>query len=194
MRGTAHGGVFIDHHEGRLPINVMKIAKNVDLRIVKDSEAHVLQGEYGRIYHKNRKWMVVYDDTHPREIKRYIIAHELGHMLLSHNLVKIKYSIRGKDAFNPKPSEDHANSFADRLLCPSCVIWAAEMRSAEEIAKYCDVDMALATRRHKRMTALYKRNKFLTSPDERELFNHFLPYINEIRESKGLLPMEKVEV
>ena len=194
MRETAHGGVFIDLHEGRLPIDVMKIAKDAGVHIVKDSDAHVLVGEYGRIYFKNKRWMIVYDDTHPREIKRYIIAHELGHMFMAHNITKIKYSIRGKDKFDPGPSEDHANSFADRLLCPACVIWAAEMNSAEEIAKYCDVDMALANRRHKRMITLRKRNKFLTSPDERKLFNHFLPYINGIRESKGLAPMDEVEI
>ena len=192
MRETAHGGVFVDLHEGRLPIDVMQIARNVGIRVIKDSDAHVLCGEYGRIYFKNKKWVVVYDDTHPREIKRYIIAHELGHMLLAHNVTKIKYSIRGK--FDPKPSEDHANSFADRILCPSCVIWATEMDSPEEIAKYCDVDMALATRRHKRMVALRKRNKFLTSPDEQKRFNHFLPYINSVRESKGLPPMDEVEI
>ena len=194
MRETAHGGVFVDFHEEKLPIDIMRIAKASGIHVVKDSDVHVLQGEYGRIYYKDKKWLVVYDDTHPREIKRYIIAHELGHMFLAHNITKIKYTIRGKDKFQEKPSEDHANSFADRILCPSCVIWAAEMNSAEEIAKYCDVDMALATRRHKRMETLRKRNKFLTSPIERELFNCFLPYINSIRKSKGLSMMEEVEI
>ena len=192
MRETAHGGVFIDLGDGRLPVDVMKIAQKCKIHTVKDSVAHALQGEYGRIYYKNQKWMIVYDDTHPRTIKRYIIAHELGHMLLAHNITKMRYTAKG-NSFRSKPSEDHANSFADRLLCPMCVIWAAEMNTPEEIAEYCDVDMELAKRRHARMEVLRKRGKFLTSPDEKELFNLFLPYINEIREKKELPLLEKMK-
>ena len=69
-----------------------------------------------------------------------------------------------------------------------------ELNSPEAIASFCEVDIDMAQRRHARMEILRKRGKFLTDPDERALFNMYLPYINHIRSSKGLPLMERCNI
>ena len=192
MRETAHGGVFIDFRCKKLPVDVMDIAKTAGVYVVRDSDTNVLCGEYGRAYYKNGKWMMVYDDRLPEEKARYVLAHELGHVFLGHPEVRRKFMLKGK--YKSQVSEKQADAFAERLLCPACVIWAMELNSPEAIASFCEVDIDMAQRRHARMEILRKRGKFLTDPDERALFNMYLPYINHIRSSKGLPLMERCNI
>ena len=194
MRGTAHGGVFIDFRSKKLPVDVMDIAKSAGIYVVRDSEAGVLNGEHGRSYYRNGKWMIVYNDSLPEPTERFTIAHELGHVFLGHPMTRQKYMKTAGIQYKTKTSEAQANSFAERLLCPACVIWAIELESPEAIASFCEVDISVAKRRHARMEILRKRGRFLTDPDEMELFNLYLPYINYIRSFKGLSPMRKCKI
>lgn len=148
--------------------------------MLRNSAVRVLTEErYGQIYFNGTVWTIVYDDTHTVEQIRFTLAHELGHMYLAHNHYKPKNG-GIQPIFREYPAaEKQANMFAERLLCPSCVLAALEPQSPEEIARLCHVELDVAKRRFKRMTDLNKRDKYLTDPLEKELFESFLPYINE---------------
>lgn len=106
---------------------------------------------------------------------RFTCAHELGHIILGHVGV---YELVSRE---PSPMdnliEQAANVFASRLLAPACVLWGCQVKSPEDIIKLCDISYAAAEYRMQRMKVLYARNKFLTSPLERQVYENFKPFI-----------------
>ena len=114
-----------------------------------------------------------------------ILIHELGHFFLGHDQLYLRYAeIRDEEK---ALSEQQADQFAVRLLCPACVIAGLGLHTAEEIATYCRVPMEVATKRAKRMETLYKRQKFFTDPLEERVYNRFEPYILKALGEKGKL-------
>ena len=170
------------------------MAKRMDVRIVKEKDAKILyEKECGRSFcDTDGKWTIVYRESCSVEYARYVIAHELGHILLGHRLTLDKYI--GKRSFCGKPfTEKQADMFAVRLLCPACVIWELELSSPQEIAEYCRVEMRVAEQRFERMKILNKRGKYLTDPTERELYEKYRKYIEEVRaERKRMTEMTDV--
>ncbi len=77
-----------------------------------------------------------------------------------------------------------ADMFAARLLAPACVIWGLNLHNAHEISQICNISYEAATYRAKRMELLYKRNKFLTSELEKEVYSNFENFINQY--NKGI--------
>lgn len=156
-----------------LPVDIMRIANGENFHVVKNSYADALRpGETARSYFDGNIWHIIYDDSQPKEKLRFALAHEIGHAALHHELKYLEYGhLR---IVNPKPiSENQANQFAMRLLCPACFIYAMELHTPEEIAKACLVDIDVATVRAQRMKILRKRNMFLTSPLEQLLYKNF---------------------
>jgi Zn-dependent peptidase ImmA (M78 family) len=88
----------------------------------------------------------------------------------------------GAKAFDKKPkSERQADLFALRLLCPACVIWGLGLDSPDEISRVCLVDADIASQRYERIEALYKRNRFLTSPLEAQVYALFDDFIKQTK-------------
>ena len=164
---------LIDYDITGLPVDVLKIAHTAGFHVIKNSSVNILiSGERGRSYYDGNKWYIVYDDLNPIEISRFTIAHELGHIFLGHELKHIQYSHTQQIAATTK-SEIQADQFAIKLLCPACVLWKYELYSPEDIARACRVEMDVATKRANRMNILVKRNCFLKSPIEQELYEKF---------------------
>ena len=163
----------------RLPVDVRRIARKAQARVIENSLVNDLSpGEYGKAYKDKDGWIIIYDDLQPTVVSRYTVAHELGHILLGHELQHLKYA--ETEEFHQKPkSEQYADQFAIRLLCPTCVLWGLDLHTADEIATICRVPLDVAERRLERMTVLYRRNRFLTSPLERTLYERFKPFISE---------------
>ena len=67
--------------------------------------------------------------------------------------------------------------FASRLLAPACVLWALNARTPEEIAALCQISHQAAKFRAERMAILYERNRFLSSPLERKVYDQFKEFI-----------------
>lgn len=115
------------------------------------------------------------------ERQRFTCAHELGHILLGH------LGAAGLVNREPDPGDDPleqaANVFASRLLAPACVLWALEARTPERIAELCGISLQSATFRAQRMELLWQRNKFLTSPLERQVYEQFADFIRHHRSS-----------
>lgn len=162
----------------RLPIDIMKIAREAGVRIVENSSVHELEdGEYGRSYYDGETWVIIFDDLQDIIILRFTIAHELGHFFLGHALTHTKYADVQQVSKKPK-AEEQADMFALRLLCPACVIKDLNVNSAEELAELCKIPMKWAKVRYDRMKELEGRNKFFTDPLEEKVYNNFREYLN----------------
>lgn len=147
-----------------LPTNLSKICKHFNIGIIKNSslqENKLLDSERAKNMMVNNKWYIVVNDSDSMAVQRYSIAHEIGHILL------------GNDS-----SEYEAERFAIGILAPACVLWGIDVHSAEDIAKICNISPTSAQIRAERMEILYKRNKFLVSPLERQVFEQFSDFIN----------------
>lgn len=173
--------ILIDFKIGSLPVDIVQIASEAGISIVKDSEVHELyDNEAGASIKDGEKWYIVYDDSMVRGRIRFTIAHELGHIFLGHPL---KEGHNSRTTFDTdKPAiETEADIFASRLLSPACVLWGLQVRSVNEIISLCDVSRRAAEIRMERMEELYKRGRFLTSPLEKKVYNQFKPFIDEKR-------------
>ena len=123
-----------------------------------------------------QSWILIAKDK-PVRRQRFTCAHELGHVLLGHTG---KYKLVNREpSRGDNPIEHEANDFASRLLAPACVLWALNARTPEDISALCDISHQAATFRAERMQELYQRNKFLTSPLERAVYEQFSGFIKE---------------
>ena len=101
--------------------------------------------------------------------KRYTIMHEIGHIVLGHT-----------ESDDRSDVDEYATErFAIGVLAPACVLWGIGVKTADEIAELCNISITSAKIREKRMRELYDRNKFLTSPLERQAFERFSDFIND---------------
>lgn len=169
---------LIDFNITSLPVKILGITKILDIKIVKDSEIRKLSPkESGKSYLVNDQWHIIYNDAEPKQRCKFTIAHELGHILLGHDLKNGDYT-RSFELSKPE-EETEADIFASRLLAPACVIWALDLHTPEEIAQLCDISNQAAEIRAERMKILYQRNRFLLSPLERQVYRNFEEFINE---------------
>lgn len=163
-----------------LPVSVTQIAQYFDVTIVKNSVHGWLNPSQSGISYQSEsgEWLIVYDDSDSTGRKRFDIAHELGHILLGHPLREGEQHTRVFNKDRPEV-EREADMFAARILSPACVLWALNLHTPEEIAECCQISYTAAQVRADRMKILYARQKFLTSPIERQVFEAFKPWIEE---------------
>lgn len=112
----------------------------------------------------------------------FTIAHELGHIVLGHELIRTDETRLTFNNSKPRAETD-ADMFATRLLSPACVMWALNLHTAEEISDICNVPITVARKRLARLEKLKERNKFLTSPAEKKVFKQFESFINSYSEA-----------
>ena len=171
---------LIDNKVDRLPVDVIKVVSENGITLLKNSDAQELRpGESGISIFDGKQWFIIYDDTLPLGRKRFTVAHELGHIFLGHPLIA-GFHARSVAAVMP-PTENEANIFASRFLSPACVLWGMNLHSAADIARVCELSDEAAGIRAGRMVELYKRQKFLTSPLERQVYEQFKRFIEENR-------------
>lgn len=162
---------LIDNNISSLPLklsiichnHIIDIIKNSDLDI--NSKARLTQNQRGKCISVDGRFYIIVNDADILPAQRYTIAHELGHLII------------------PTSDEYEAERFAIGILAPACVLWGCNIHSAEDIAKMCNISQASAKIRAERMETLYKRNKFLTSPLERQVFDNFSEFIKNNRHS-----------
>lgn len=171
---------LIDAGITELPVSVTKIAQYFKVNIVKNSVLGWLEPSQSGISYQTEsgEWVIVYDDSDSIGRKRFTIAHELGHILLGHQLREGEHHTRVFNKERPEV-EREADMFAARLLAPACVLWALDLHTPEEIMEFCQISYTAARFRAERMEILYARQKFLTSPIEQKVFEAFRPWINE---------------
>ena len=179
---------LIDYNVTELPVKIFKIAEMSGIKVVENrnvsGDNKLSQQESGKSIIENGEWFIIFDETKSRGHCKFTVAHELGHIFLGHELKNGKH-LRTFDLSKPE-RETEADMFAARLLAPACVLWALDLHAPEEISKVCNISLTAATNRAKRMDTLYKRNKFLTSPLERQVYENFRGFlINYKNKNKG---------
>ncbi len=169
---------LVDNRINALPVDIVKVANNNGIKLLKNSEIKELKsGELGISIYDNNEWFIVYDDTLLLGRKRFTVAHELGHIFLGH---PFSMGFHARTVFvNTSLTETEANIFASRFLSPACVLWGLDIHSASDISKICQISMESARIRAKRMEELYRRNRFLEKPLERKVFKQFETFINQ---------------
>ena len=171
--------ILVQENVTQLPVKVGDLCRQMGIKIAyydfpddDDGKSTIIDGQ---------PWILIAKDK-PVRRQRFTCAHELGHILLGHTG---KYKLVNREpSRGDNPIEQEANVFASRLLAPACVLWALNARTPEEISDLCDISYQAAEFRAARMQELYQRNKFLTSPLERAVYEQFS---NFIRSKGGLL-------
>ena len=120
--------------------------------------------------------------------RRFMIAHELGHLLLRHKTYVLSPGVLafrgGENAGdlieNPESADDRdADIFAIRLLAPACLLHEMHVDTAGGIRRLCGLPPRAAAMRAERMELLSERDAFYTHALERQVRAAFLPYLRE---------------
>ena len=170
-----------------MPVKVLKVAAFYGIKVVKNSSIHLLDSEISgcTLLDSAGNWQIVYRDEEVRGRTRFTVAHELGHILLGHELAPDKSGHFRTASDRREPAETQADEFAARLLAPACVLWGLECYEPEDIMRVCDISREAAQYRSERMKVLRDRGKFLTSPLERQVFEAFKPWIEQQKNRPG---------
>lgn len=164
--------LLIDNNITELPVKVVALCKELGIEVKyytprdgNDGECIIAGGVPYIMVNKNSS----------AQRNRFTIAHELGHVLLGH--VGEYQLVNREPSLADNPIEQAANVFASRLLAPACVLWGCKVKTSADIVRLCDISEQAAEYRMKRMNELYRRNRFLTSPLEKQVFNQFRRFI-----------------
>lgn len=175
---------LIDNNIDSLPVDVLKIARQSNIDVKKNSRIKILlPDEYAKAFYNGDKWIIVYNDRNDVPVSRFAIAHELGHILLGHVKTYAKYATIEDIGIKPK-AENQADTFALRLLCPACILMELDLHSPEEISAFCRVPTHRAQKRSDRMKELYKKNKFFANNLEIEIRKNFNIYLSATKENQ----------
>lgn len=190
--------ILLDCKIDRLPVNLNIVCKALGVRTASYQAANALihRRNLTRIAAQSDGLscfaegtpLVLYNGACIPERIRFTIGHELGHIVLGHVSRWSVTTMNREPSPRDNPRETAANQFAARLLAPACVLWGLEAHTAEEISRICHISKQAAEFRANRMSILYTRNKFLSSPLERRLYQQFLPFIKESAHHRGARP------
>jgi len=127
----------------------------------------------------------------------FAIAHELGHILLRHDTCSLEPGVRAPlSRDNPgdlqleweNEWDYEADIFAVRLLAPACVLHALGASTASWLTSLAGLPPQASRIRAERMGLLNQRNAYFSHPLERQVYEQFLPFIQE-----QLAPAEEEE-
>lgn len=164
--------LLIDTKINSLPIKITKLCSELGIQVKlyspkdrNDGMSLILDGHP----------VIFVAENVPPARQRFTTAHELGHILLGH---VGRYALVNREPEpGDNPIEQAANVFASRLLAPACVLWGCGVKTPDEIMELCSISRQAAEFRAARMEILYRRNKFLSSPLERIVYEQFSEYI-----------------
>lgn len=183
--------ILLDCNVDRLPVRLNAVCRKMKIRVLTYGQstkmiewASLSQTAHrtdGMTFYFGETPIVLFDEKVLPARARFTVAHELGHIILGHvrpgSVTTMNREPRPEDA----PEEQAANRFAARLLAPACVLWGLGVHTPEEIMELCHISRQAAQFRASRMEELYRRNKFLTSPLEQEVYRQFQSFIQGYR-------------
>jgi len=164
--------LLIDLKVGEMPVKPGTMCRTIGIKVRYYTPE---DGNDGMSFLSDGVPTILVSSADPLPRQRFTAAHELGHILLGH--VGRYQLVNREPSAQDNPVEQAANVFASRLLAPACVLWGCNARTPEQIASLCDISLQAAQFRAERMELLYRRNKFLTSPLERQVYQQFADYI-----------------
>ena len=150
-----YGWVLADYQEGKAAIDLLGLSSLTD---------HFTY--------------IFYSSGLPVGRQRFTVAHEIGHLALGH-VGQGRVTTINREP-NPKDSQEEtqANQFAARLLAPACVLHELGATTPEAIQQVCGLSRQAAGFRARRMQELERRNRYYTSPLERQVVEQFRSYIS----------------
>lgn len=166
--------ILVDQHITSLPVRVGEICRNLGITVKISDDLDERTGDGCSFFISDDPVCLISRKCSVQR-QRFTLAHELGHILRG-DVGKYRL-VNREPSSTDNPIEQAANIFASRLLAPACVLWGCRAREPEQIAALCDISLAAARWRAERMKVLYERNKFLTSPKERQVYEQFEEYI-----------------
>ena len=181
--------VLIECKIDELPLNLIKIINFYNIKIkyfsqsdyIKTLSPEIQNGDgFSKIEH-GQKVIYLNDKKGTKARRRFTIAHELGHCLLGHDLSKTKYRNSETDSSDDPIEEMQANVFARDILMSAIVLHYTGCINYKDIMKLCNVSEISAKIREKRMKLLEERNKFCTSPLEKQVYYNFEDFIKNYK-------------
>lgn len=166
---------LIDNNVSELPVKLSAICRNKGYRLLLDSKGSYLKAnDRGATFLNDGQWQIVLNPSDSVPVRRYTLAHELGHIYLKHPLHDGKFGRSfGIQRIPKTPEEYQAERFAIDILAPACVLWGLNLHTAEDISQICNISMQSAKIRAERMELLYQRNMFLSHQLECQVFQQF---------------------
>lgn len=164
-----------------LPLPVPSICQAHDILLMSDTEKIILgSDDRGISFQAGGKWHILLNADDSLQVKRYTIAHELGHIYMGHPMQDGKYgrTFGVQQSIASSSIEYQAERFAIGVLAPACVLYGLGLHTAESISKVCGISFSAAQRRAKRMEVLYERGMFFSHPLEKQVFEQFSDFIH----------------
>lgn len=163
--------VLIDCHVVTFPVDLDALAAKLNIRLITYTQAKPMlerlqidtTGNIAIPLQLPTGNYVLYDDTIAQGPRRFAVAHEIGHIVMQHITPdRLQYT---RDYTEPQ-----AIRFAANLLMPAIICHHEQLSTAHQIKAYFDVSDSAAQSRAARIAVLEQRNKWLTSPLEREYY------------------------
>lgn len=183
--------ILLDCNIDHLPVSLNTICRKLKIRALtygKNTEmikranlTQVIHRTDGMTFYSGETPIILFDEKVLPARAKFTVAHEMGHIVLGHVKPGEATTANREPSPGDAPEERAANQFAARLLAPACVLWGLDVHTASEIMELCHISRQAAQFRADRMEELYRRNKFLVSPLEREVYQRFQPFIQEYR-------------
>ncbi len=184
--------LLIAQRVAALPVGVMKIARRLGITVMSYTEAadllkyceltgHSTTNEGFSLY-TDRWYILYYPKIEPVETTRYILARELGRILMGLPLVEQKvgyFTAYYSNELLSEQNENDATSFAVRILAPACVLAAIKCIEPYDIAELCGLPEHIAIERSDRLKELLKKDLFLKHQLEQKVFENFKQFIEE---------------
>ena len=169
--------ILKDTKTDKMPVSVLKICRSLGITVL----YHKLEeDQLGKcVMVADKPYILLREDISTR-MKRFVCAHELGHILLEHFESDKTFDYKAVD--RNRGCENGAEAFAMRLIATACVLWGCRAKTVQDIVELCGIEKEYAEKRLKRLKRLCKRNKFLTCTAEKEVYDGFMPFINEYTE------------
>lgn len=172
---------LLENNVHSLPLPLSSICRNNGFILMLDTNGIYLTNSDKGVTFKTPegKWHILLNPNDSIPVRRFTTSHELGHIYLQHPMYDGRYgrTFGVQKAVAQVPIEYQAERFAINILAPACVLYGLGLHTAEDIAKVCGISLSSAKIRAERMEILYKRNKFLTSPLERKVYEAFEDFI-----------------
>lgn len=181
--------VLIECKIDKFPLNLMKIINFYDIKVkyysqsdyIKTLSPEIQNGDGFSTIENGQKVIYLNDKKGTKARRRFTIAHELGHCLLGHDLSKTKYRNSERDLSDDPIEEMQANIFARDILMSAIVLHYTGCINYKDIMKLCNVSEISAKIREKRMKTLEERNKFCTSPLEKQVYGNFENFVKNYK-------------
>lgn len=183
--------ILLDCGINCLPVSLNAVCRELEIRALsyKKGAGIIQRAGLGQTAHRTDGMtfyvqstpVILYDERKPPQRAKFTVAHELGHIILGHVGPGYVTTMNREPQPGDAPEERAANQFAARLLAPACVLWGLGVQSAEEIMELCRISRAAAEFCAQRLVELCRRDRFLASPLEREVYRQFRPFIREFR-------------